>query len=82
MASALGFLQYYREFIPEFSRLTAKMNRLRNKKALTEEDWTPEIEADFRAIINIFLTSDGHVRHFPIPLGQAGGGEFIQRPKP
>ena len=53
------------------------MNGLRNKKELTKEDWTPEIEADFRAIINLFLTPDGPVRHFPIPLGQAGGGEFI-----
>ena len=77
VASALGFLQYYREFIPEFSKLTARMNGLRNKKELTEEDWTPEIEADFRKIINLFLTQGGPVRHFPIPLGQPGGGEFI-----
>ena len=77
VASALGFLQYYREFIPKLSQLTSRMNRLRNKKELTEEDWTPEIEADFRSIINLFLTPGGPVRHFPIPLGQPGGGEFI-----
>jgi len=77
VASTLGFLQYYREFIPEFSRLTEKMNGLRNKREITPEDWTPEIEADFRKMINLFLTPGGPVRHFPIPLGQPGGGEFI-----
>ena len=77
VASTLGFLQYYREFIPEFSRLTEKMNGLRNKRDITSEDWTPEIEADFRKMINLFLTPGGPVRHFPIPLGQPGGGEFI-----
>ena len=73
----IGFLQYYREFIPEFSKLMSRMNGLRNKCELTAEDWMPEIEADSRSIINLFSIPGGPVRQFPIPLGQPGGGEFI-----
>ena len=77
VASLLGFLQYYREFIPEFSKLTNSMNSLRNKRKLTEEDWTPEIDNNFKVLIEMFLTPGGPIRRFPIPLGQEGGGEFI-----
>ena len=53
------------------------MNGLRNKRELTEDDWTPEIEANFRSLIQLFLEPGGPVRQFPIPLGQEGGGEFV-----
>ena len=77
VASLLGFLGYYREFIPEFSKLTEQMNSLRNKRQLTDEDWTPEIDACFSHLKSLFLNQGGPVRHFPIPLGAPGGGEFI-----
>ena len=77
VASLLGFLGYYREFIPAFARLTEEMNSLRNKRQLTDADWTPEINANFRKLRSLFLEQGGPVRHFPIPLGQVGGGEFI-----
>ena len=35
VTSLLGFLGYYREFIPAFARLTEAMNSLRNKQQLT-----------------------------------------------
>ena len=38
MSSLLGFLGYYREFIPAFARLTEGMNSLRNKRTLTADD--------------------------------------------
>ena len=41
VSSLLGFLGYYREFIPAFARLTEEMNCLRSKRQLTTEDWTP-----------------------------------------
>ena len=77
VASLLGFLGYYREFIPAFARLTEDMNSLRNKRQLTAADWTPEIDAFFQKLKSLFLDQGGPVRHFPIPLGQPGGGEFI-----
>ena len=77
VSSLLGFLGYYREFIPAFSRLTEGMNGLRNKRTLTDEDWTPEINECFRKLKSQFLEQGGRVQHFPIPLGQEGGGKFI-----
>ena len=65
VSSLLGFLGYYREFIPAFARLTEGMNALRNKRTLTEEDWTPEIDACFRKLKSLFLEQGGPVRHFP-----------------
>ena len=42
-----------------------------------EEDWTPQIDSCFRKLKSLFLEQGGPVRHFPIPLGEPGGGEFI-----
>ena len=44
VSSLLGFLGYYREFIPAFARLTEGMNCLRNKCQLTADDLTPQID--------------------------------------
>ena len=76
MASTLGFLEYYREFIPTIARLTEGMNGLRNKWQLTADKWTPEIDACFQELKSLFLEKGGPVRHFPISLGQEGGREF------
>ena len=77
VSSLLGFLGYYREFIPAFARLMEGMNCLRNKQQLTADDWTPELDECFRKLKSLFLEQGGPVRHFPIPLGQVNGGEFI-----
>ena len=65
------------EFIQVFARLTEDMNGLRNKRQLTAVDWTLEIEACFQKLKSLFLEQGGPKHHFPIPLGQEGGGEFI-----
>jgi len=43
----LGFFQYYRSFIPEFSTLTHEMNGLRRKQKL---EWTETMEENFRIL--------------------------------
>ena len=77
VSSLLGFLGYYREFIPAFARLREGMNSLRNKRQVTTDDWTPELDACFRKLKSLFLDQGGPERQFPIPVGQVGGGEFI-----
>ena len=73
----LGFFGYYREFIPEYTRLTEKMNSLRNKRQLGPDEWTEELESNFQTLKAAFTTDGGPVRHFPISRGSPGGGEFI-----
>ena len=41
----LGFMGYYQNFIPQYSKLTAKMNEQRRQKQL---NWTEELEKDFQ----------------------------------
>ena len=47
LASVLGFFGYYPEFIPEYARLTQKMNSLCNKRHLGPDEWTEELESNF-----------------------------------
>ena len=49
VASLLGFLRYYREFIPTFARLTEKMNGLRIKRQLTATIWQQKLIVVFRS---------------------------------
>ena len=43
LASALGFMGYYREFIKLFPVLTAEMNQLKAKKKWDAGTWTPKL---------------------------------------
>ena len=43
----LGFFQYYRSFIPEFSALTHEMNGMRRKKIL---EWSEQMEESFQIL--------------------------------
>ena len=52
------------------------MNSLRNKRQLTANEWTHEIDS-FQKLKSLFLDQGGPVRHYPIPLGQEGGGKYI-----
>ena len=45
LQSFLGFVNYYSAFIPEYGKLAADMNRLRNKKGPIE--LTPSMKSDF-----------------------------------
>ena len=51
LSSLLGFLGYYRSFIPNFSKLTAEMNAQKRKKKL---EWTPEMEKKLEEIKEAF----------------------------
>lgn len=50
LSSLLGFFSYYRIFLPSYSGLTEKINRLRNKRQLGPDEWTPEIDANFQGL--------------------------------
>ena len=77
LVSLLKFFGYYCEFIPEYARLTEKMNSLRNKRHLGPDEWTEELESNFQALKNAFTDDGSPVRHFPISRGSPGGREFI-----
>ena len=47
MRTFLGFIGYYRQFFPDFARLTARMNGERNTDVIK---WTEEMEKDFADI--------------------------------
>ena len=51
LSSLLGFLGYYRSFIPNFSKLTAEMNAQKRKKKL---EWTPEMDEQLVEIKEAF----------------------------
>ena len=47
MRTFLGFIGYYRQFFPDFARLTARMNGERNTEDIK---WTEEMEKDFEEV--------------------------------
>ena len=66
LASALGFFSYYRESIPKFSELCARLNEQKNKKRL---EWTPQLIQDWEKLKGAFLSSPvlqrrGHIYTF------------------
>ena len=56
----LGFVNYYRSFIPNFSKLTNEMNAMRK---LSDFQWTAELEGKFEKLKNEFKTEP--VRAYP-----------------
>ena len=54
VASLLGFLGNYREFISVFARLIEDMNSLRNMRQLAADDWMPEIDACFQRLKSLW----------------------------
>ena len=60
MASFLGFCNYYRQFIPEFSRLTADMNMMKKDKEL---QWDEKGKANFAELKRLF--NQQPVRGYP-----------------
>ena len=55
LQSFLGFANYYAAFIPEFGRLTAAMNTVRNVKG--DIDWTTDMTKDFEELKTAFSKS-------------------------
>jgi hypothetical protein len=53
--SFLGFTNFYREFIPSYSELTAPLNELTGKNGF---QWTPRHDDAFEKIKNLFLIPD------------------------
>ena len=51
VAAFLGFLQYYSQFLPTFSKFCAPLNKVRAKKKLI---WTEEMEERFTQIKEAF----------------------------
>ena len=61
LQSFIGFVNYYAAFIPEFGKLTAAMNSLRNQKGKLE--WTPSMISDFENLKLAFKR--GPTRAYP-----------------
>ena len=49
----LGLTNYFREFIPNYSAVTAPLDRLRNAKALEARDWPQEALRNFETFVRI-----------------------------
>ena len=61
LASFLGFTGYYRMFIPEYSRLTAEMNKMKKDKEL---QWDEKGKANFAKLKELF--NHQPVRGYPL----------------
>ena len=51
LSTLLGFLSYYRNFIPRFAELTAKMHAIKKTEKFT---WTEEMEQNFKILKDQF----------------------------
>ena len=51
LSSFLGVLTWYSSFLPEFSHLSAELNKVKNKRKL---NWTKEMDRDFNALKEAF----------------------------
>ena len=67
LRSFLGTASYYREFIPSFSELTAKMQEIKNTNPLP---WDDKIQENFEKLKTAFSTAP--VRAFPDFSPEAG----------
>ena len=53
MQQFLGLTNYFREFIPNYSAVTAPLDKLRNLKRLTADDWSQETTQSFELLKRI-----------------------------
>ena len=58
--TVLGFTGYYRSYIKEYAKLTARMNKQRKERYLT---WNPQLQEDFENLKKVFL--EDPLRSYP-----------------
>merc|ERR1711973_16067 len=65
LSSFLGVLTWYSSFMPDFSYLSAELNKVKNKRKLI---WTEEMNRDFNALKEAFCNVSGrkHLRLDPV----------------
>ena len=68
LATALGFFGYYREFLPQFSRLTADMNGMKAKRKWEVGDWDSKLANQFQELKDLFCLEGGPCRAIKFPL--------------
>ena len=69
--SFLGMASYYREYVPNFSKIAKPLNALTRKHA--KFAWTQEAQSDFETLTQLVAGSW-------LPLLVAGGGLFKTPP--
>ena len=62
VAAFVGFIQFYSQFMPTFSELSAPLNQVKNKKKLV---WTAELEKSFSGLKKAFAEVSGQ-KHLKI----------------
>jgi putative transposase len=57
--SFLGFINYFRKFIPYYSFFANPLDKLQKLKKITKEDWNDDVEAAFTnlkaALLNVSI---------------------------
>ena len=71
----MRFLQYYSSFLPRFSKLTAPLNELRNKKRQGPDDWTPACQQALDELKASFA-QEGLLKHYPLNPHHLNAGPF------
>ena len=71
----VGFLQYFASFVLRFSKLTAPMNELCNKRHLSPGDWTKECETSLQILKDTFARP-GLLRHNPLAPDDPDAGKM------
>lgn len=57
LQSFLGFVNYFRAFIPMISKIAAPLEELRNVKSITDDMWTPSCKESFRLLKELLSAS-------------------------
>ena len=78
LATFVGFVGFYRDFIPEFASLTSEMMRLKAKRTWSEVDraeWKEVCVPKFRRLIQQFLVPP--LRGYPMSPADPRAGPFV-----
>merc|ERR1711973_187282 len=75
LSSFLGVLTWYSSFLPEFSHLSAELNKVKNKRRI---EWTEELDRDFNALKEAFCNMSGR-KHLKLdPVSKTYPGLVLQ----
>ena len=75
-ATALGFFDYYLEFLPKFE-VRVEMNKLKGKSCWERHTMIPELQERFQKIKGIFTDPECRCRTKPMALGEPGAGQYV-----